>query len=155
MKHMTTRAALAALVLAVAPAAVGQDWEDEWEEEATANQPSTIQLKVCNRSSHDALVAVSYIPVGEKRFYNRGWFRVDAGDCNNIVETINSNFYFYADADGSDLYWGGSHTLCVEYPGPYNFYSTNANTCGSGQETRGFQPASMDEYGTFTWNLDP
>lgn len=156
MANRTKWAALAAVALAIAPLAYGQDWEDDWgDAPATANAPSTIQLKVCNRSGNAALVAVSYVPVGESRFYNRGWFRVEAGDCNNIVETNNSNFYFYADVDGTDRFWGGSHTLCVEYPGPYNFYSTSAEYCESHQETRGFQPASMDEPGTFTWNLDP
>ena len=159
MANKFAGAALAAMALAVAPAASAQDWDDDWgpsgSRGASANRPGSIQLRVCNRSGQNAMVAVSYIPVGEDRFYNRGWFRIGAGDCNDLVETGNSNFYFYADVEGTNRYWGGNHQLCVEYPGPYNFYSTSSQYCESHQETRGFQPASMDEPGTFTWNLDP
>jgi len=151
MKQQSKVAALAFLALAVVPVAWGQDWDDEG---TGSSAPSTIQLRVCNRSGSNAMVAVSYIPVGEERFYNRGWFRVNAGECHDIVETGNSNFYFYADVEGDDSHWGGSHKLCVEYPGPYNFYSTSSQYCGSNQEVRGFQPASMEEPGTFTWYLD-
>lgn len=117
---------------------------------------ATIDLRVCNRSGRDATVAVSYVQVGEKAFMNRGWYDVADGACRDLVTTDNANFYFYADAtDGSGRYWKGDHTLCVEYPGPYTFYSTGAAECASGQDTRDFTAFHADEPGSWTWTLNP
>lgn len=116
----------------------------------------TVDLKVCNRSGRPATVAVSYVQVGESRFMNRGWYDVADGACRDLVTTDNENFYFYADAtDGSGRNWQGSHGLCVEYPGPYTFYSTGSSSCGSGQELRNFSAFRADEPGNWTWTLNP
>lgn len=116
----------------------------------------TVDLRVCNNSGRGATVAVSYVQPGENQFINRGWFDVASGACSNLVTTDNANFYFYADAtDGSGRRWEGSHTLCVEYPGPYTFYSTGETECGSWQEVRSFVPASAPQPGVYTWTLDP
>ena len=117
---------------------------------------STVDLRVCNNSGRDATVAVSYVQPGESRFMNRGWYDVANGACRELVSTDNQNFYFYADAtDGSGRSWRGGHDLCVEYPGPYTFYSGDSTECESWQELRGFVPFSTDEPGTWTWTLDP
>lgn len=114
-----------------------------------------LTIRVCNRSADDALVALSYVPPGENRFLNEGWFRVEPGECKNLAKTDNANFYAYADVDGTDRYWGGSHDLCVEYPGPYEFYSTGSDYCEADQDVKGFVPMTAKEPGTYTWNLDP
>ncbi|RZJ42917.1 MAG: DUF1036 domain-containing protein [Brevundimonas sp.] len=117
---------------------------------------ATIDLKVCNRSGRSATVAVSYVQPGETGFINRGWYDVADGACRDLVTTDNANFYFYADAtDGSGRNWKGGHTLCVQYPGPYTFYSTGGSECASGQETRDFAAFHADEPGSWTWTLDP
>ncbi|GAA0625990.1 hypothetical protein GCM10009422_23400 [Brevundimonas kwangchunensis] len=119
-----------------------------------SNRP-IVDLRVCNYSGRDATVAVSYVEVGGNRFMNRGWYDVANGDCENIVSTDNANFYFYADAtDDSGRNWQGSHNLCVEYPGPYTFYSAGTE-CQSYQELRGFVPFTAQEGGIWTWTLDP
>lgn len=117
---------------------------------------TTVDLRACNRSGRDASVAVSYVEVGTSRFVNRGWYDVAPGGCVDLPSTDNANFYFYADAaDGSGRRWQGDHTLCVEYPGPYTFYSTGDTECAAGQELRSFVAAHADEPGPWTWNLDP
>ncbi|RYG07693.1 MAG: DUF1036 domain-containing protein [Caulobacteraceae bacterium] len=117
---------------------------------------STVDLRVCNYSGRSATVAVSYVEVGGSRFMNRGWYDVADGACTELVSTDNSNFYFYADATGgSGRNWQGSHTLCVEYPGPYSFYSTGASECEYGQELRSFTAFTAAEVGPWTWTLDP
>ena len=117
---------------------------------------STVDLKVCNRSGRGATVAVSYVEVGMTRFINRGWYAVGDGACIDLVSTDNANFYMYADAtDGSGRRWSGSHTLCVEYPGPYTFDSTGSTACDEGQEVRDFVPMTAEDVGPYTWTLTP
>jgi len=143
-------AAVAACVAATAPTPA--------EAQKATSSPATVDLRVCNYSGRNATVAVSYVPVGEYRFLNRGWFGVSNGSCIDLMSTDNRNFYLYADAmDGSGRRWQGSHSLCVEYPGPYTFYSdpSNSDTCGSWQELRDFVPFSADEAGSWTWTLSP
>lgn len=116
----------------------------------------TVDLKVCNRSGRKASVAVSYIPVGETTFMNKGWFTVEVGACRILAVTDNANFYFYADAlDGSNRSWQGNHDLCVAYPGPYSFYSDDEEECGSDQSLRAFVAVHTDQPGVYTWNMDP
>jgi uncharacterized membrane protein len=117
---------------------------------------ATVDIRVCNRSGRDASVAVSYVEVGTGRFNNRGWFPVNNGACTTLVSTDNSNFYLYGDAlDGSGRSWSGDHALCVQYPGPYAFWSDGSDSCPSGYETREFVPMHADATGDYTWNLDP
>ncbi len=123
---------------------------------AAAPTSATVNLRVCNNSGRSATVAVSYVEVGSSQFVNRGWYDVANGACTELVNTDNANFYFYADAtDGSGRRWQGNHNLCVEYPGPYTFYSTGDTECASWQELRGFVPFHADEPGPWTWTLDP
>lgn len=116
----------------------------------------TVDLRVCNYSGRGATVAVSYVQPGENRFMNRGWYDVANGACRDLVTTDNANFYLYADAtDGSGRRWQGGHTLCVEYPGPYSFYSDDSATCRSHQEVRNFGAFRAEEPGVWTWTLNP
>ena len=147
-------AVLGAVLVSTASAQHGGGWGEDDDSTASAG-PAVIDLRVCNRSGKDALVAVSYVPVDETRFYNRGWFGVNDGECKKLVQTGNANFYFYADVVGSNRSWAGNHTLCVEYPGPYDFYSGDSDYCGEHQEVRKFVAASTQEPGTYTWTLDP
>jgi uncharacterized membrane protein len=126
------------------------------QEKPGAGGRPVVSLRVCNESGRNATVAISYVPVGETRFMNRGWYDVAKGECRPIVTTDNANFYFYADAtDGSGRNWQGDHTLCVEYPGPYTFYSSGESDCGSHQEVKSFTPFRATEGGDWTWTLEP
>lgn len=145
----------AAMVVSAPTMATAQSKPGQVSKPGEGGRP-TIDLKVCNRSGRDATVAVSYVQPGESGFINRGWYDVANGACRDLVTTDNANFYFYADAtDGSGRYWKGSHTLCVQYPGPYTFYSTSGSDCAAGQETRDFSAFHAEEPGSWTWNLDP
>jgi uncharacterized membrane protein len=116
---------------------------------------ATVDIRVCNESGRNASAAISYVEVGTGRFINRGWYLVDNGACTEIVSTDNSNFYMYADAtDGSGLSWSGNHSLCVQYPGPYTFWS-GGTTCAEGQETRNFVVMHAENTGPYTWTLEP
>lgn len=119
-------------------------------------QPATVDIRVCNESGRNATVAISYVEVGSGRFINRGWYDVANGACTGLVSTDNANFYMYGDAaDGSGRSWSGNHALCVQYPGPYTFWSDGSDTCPSGYVIRNFVVMHADDVGTYTWTLDP
>jgi len=117
---------------------------------------ATVDVQVCNESGRNASVAISYVEVGSGRFINRGWYEVSNGACMAIVSTDNANFYMYGDAtDGSGRTWSGNHTLCVQYPGPYTFWSDGSDTCPGGYETRDFVTMHATDIGPYTWTLEP
>lgn len=158
LRHHTGLAFAMALLFAIPAASpLAQDSRKSLKGAAAqaARSAATVTIRVCNRTSDTALVALSYIKVGESRFVNAGWWRIAPGACDDLVDTDNAHFYAYADVDGEDRYWGGSHNLCVEYPGPYEFYSGSGDYCDSDQEVRGFVTMTATETGTYTWNLDP
>ncbi|HEY0598932.1 DUF1036 domain-containing protein [Brevundimonas sp.] len=118
--------------------------------------PATVDIQVCNQSGRNGTVAVSYVEVGTGQFINRGWYEVADGTCESIVSTDNANFYMYGDTlDGSGRSWSGNHALCVQYPGPYTFWSDGSDTCPAGYEVRDFVAMHADEAGTYTWTLEP
>lgn len=148
MKIILAAAVAASLSLAAPAPASAQ--------KADSSYTPTVDIKVCNKSGRNATVAVSYVEVGTARFINRGWFDVYDGACIDLVSTDNANFYMYGDAtDGSGRSWSGNHALCVQYPGPYTFWSDGSDTCPGGYETRNFVPMHADEVGDYTWTLDP
>lgn len=139
-------AALAALAPAVAAAQVKQN----------KTGSATVDIQVCNESGRNGTVAISYVEVGTNQFINRGWYEVADGTCESIVSTDNANFYMYGDTlDGSGRSWSGNHALCVQYPGPYTFWSDGSDTCPAGYEIRNFVVMHADETGTYTWTLHP
>jgi uncharacterized membrane protein len=117
---------------------------------------ATVDIQVCNHSGRNGTVAISYVEVGTGQFMNRGWFEVANGSCSFIVSTDNANFYMYGDTlDGSGRSWSGNHALCVQYPGPYTFWSDGSDSCPAGYEIRNFVVMHADDVGTYTWTLDP
>jgi len=124
---------------------------------ARAQATSLLTLEVCNESGRDTTVAASFIEPGDTRWVTRGWFAVSNGGCIIVGSTNNANFYMYAETlNDGDLNWGGDHTLCVQYPGPFTRYEVNeGRTCESYEELVGFQPLRADQPGKYTWTLDP
>lgn len=122
------------------------------------NKPTTatVDIRVCNESGRNATVAISYVEVGTGQFINRGWYEVANGSCTSLVSTDNANFYMYGDTlDGSGRSWSGNHPLCVQYPGPYTFWSDGGDTCPVGYEIKNFVPMTAAEVGAYTWTLQP
>jgi uncharacterized membrane protein len=114
-----------------------------------------IAIRVCNNTNDNARVAISFQPLGASAFYNEGWFGVPSRSCQDLRTTSNAYFYGYAEVenDGS-RYWSGNFPLCVQYPGPYAFW-TRGSQCDPGQEVRQFQTMHAETFGVFIWNLDP
>jgi len=157
MKHLLVVAALAVSVAVVTPGVAAAQGKPGMRA-ASPPRPSsaTVDVEVCNRSGRNSTVAISYVEVGSGRFINRGWYEVADGACTSLVSTDNANFYMYGDTlDGSGRTWSGNHALCVQYPGPYTFWSDGSETCPAGYETRNFVVMHAEETGTYTWTLDP
>lgn len=115
-----------------------------------------IIFRVCNNTNDPARVAVSYEPVGNTQFYNEGWYGVPARSCQDLVRTDNAYIYGYAEVENDGArYWSGDHSLCVQYPGPYAFWTTGSEYCESGQEVRKFVVMHAEDWGVYTWTLDP
>jgi len=121
-----------------------------------AEARSRVTLRVCNHTDDPVLVATSYIPIGGSDWRNKGWTRVSAGSCQNVFETENRTFYARAEVKGdSDQYWGSDIKQCVEYPGPYDFYTgSNDTTCPEG-EPADFTTFHSDGRSVYVWNLNP
>ena len=114
-----------------------------------------ITLRVCNKTNDNTRVAVSYQPLGQSQFYNEGWYGVPSRSCQDIVTTGNSYIYGYAEVENDGTrYWAGDMPLCVQYPGPYAFWSAGT-TCATNQEVRNFVTLRSENWGVFTWTLDP
>lgn len=120
------------------------------------DDPSVVTLQVCNNTENNARVALTYQPVGANAFYNQGWYGVPAHTCQNLVDTDNGYFYGYAEVENDgDRYWSGDNGQCVAFPGPFAFWSNNARHCDDGQEVRNFVAMHTNNFGVFTWNLNP
>jgi uncharacterized membrane protein len=117
---------------------------------------SEIVIRVCNNTNDNARVALSYQPAGNRQFSNEGWYSVPSRSCQDLARTDNAYIYGYAEVENdSSRYWPGDHPLCVQYPGPYAFWSTGEDTCAAGQELRNFVAMRAEEFGVYVWTLDP
>jgi len=116
-----------------------------------------VTLRACNHTGDTILVASSYIPIGKSDWLNTGWTRVSSGDCKDIFTTGNPIFYARAEVkDNSDQYWGSDIKQCVEYPGPYNFYTASEDTtCPGKSEPADFSTFHSDGRPVYIWNLNP
>ena len=92
-----------------------------------AGQP-IYTLKVCNRSSHNVVVATNYIAVGDQhpegaRWTYHGWTHIPKGDCSDVLATQYNKYWARAEVEGDLLtYWGEDGNQCVEYSDSYTFY---------------------------------
>jgi uncharacterized membrane protein len=122
----------------------------------SAQAASNVTLRACNHTDSTVMVASSYIPVGGSDWRNKGWTPVSPGSCQDIFTTKNRTFYARAEVKGdSDSYWGKDIKQCVEYPGPYDFYTGSEDTTCPEGEPADFTTFKSDGSPTFVWNLNP
>ena len=117
---------------------------------------STITFRACNHTKTTVLVASSFIPVRASDWRNKGWTGVNAGACADIFVTENRTFYARAEVKGhSDQSWGSDIAQCVEYPGPYDFFTKSSDTsCPEGEPAQ-FTTFHSDGRSVYVWNLNP
>ena len=116
----------------------------------------TVTMRACNHTGDAVMVASSFIPVGGSDWRNKGWTSVAAGQCLDIFKTTNYTFYARAEVKGdSASYWGSDIKQCVEYPGPYDFFTgSNDTSCPEG-EPADFSTFKSDGSPVYVWNLNP
>ena len=79
-----------------------------------------------------------------------------SGACSNVFTTGNATFYARAEVKGdSDQYWGSDIKQCVEYPGPYDFYTRSEDTTCPEGEPQEFTTFHSDGRPVYVWNLNP
>lgn len=146
-------------VVSIAAAALLLSWVPAAPAAAQKGPDDTAQvitIRVCNNTNDAARVALSYQPVGRNQFYNEGWYGVPARGCLDLAQTENAYIYGYAEVENKgDIFWGGDHPLCVQYPGPYAFWTTGSQYCAEGQDSRSFVVMHAENWGVYTWSLDP
>jgi uncharacterized membrane protein len=122
---------------------------------SSATAANELTIRVCNESGRNAFTAVLDRSAGE--WHSEGWFRVNNGACEDIAVSDNLRFYVFAEeVDNIDYYWAGAHEHCIWRPGPYDdVIDPNVSVCRDGQESVMFVEWLADNYGTFTWTLDP
>jgi serine/threonine protein kinase/uncharacterized membrane protein len=121
------------------------------------NEAQFFMLKVCNKSSRKASVAV----MGQTALENndkhvQGWWSVPPGQCNYIRRYVKGVIYLFAQEDGNPSFaWkGNASQLCVASPGPFDRVNRDGYTCQTAEKTVPFSSFSVSE-GTFTWDLNP
>jgi len=116
----------------------------------------TVTLRACNHTDKTVMIASSFIPVGGSDWRNKGWMPVHAGKCEDIFHTNNYTFYARAEVKGdSESSWGSDIKQCVEYPGPYDFFTGSDDTSCPEGEPADFTTFKSDGRPVYVWNLNP
>jgi len=123
---------------------------------ASTAEAGVTTIRVCNNTTQPALVASSYIPVGESLWRNEGWTPVGPSSCKEVFTTENRTVYLRGEVRGdSSQFWGTDIDQCVDYPGPYDFFTRSDDTvCPQGMPAK-FTTIDTQGNSVFTWNLDP
>jgi uncharacterized membrane protein len=150
-KRIGAAAALALAALTVTTIAALAD-----SRQTGSHSSHSVTLRACNHTDSIVLVASSFIPIGGSDWRNKGWTAVSAGQCLDIFKTMNYTFYARAEVKGdSDSSWGTDIDQCVEYPGPYDFYTKSEDTtCPEGEPAK-FTTFKSDGSPVYVWNLNP
>lgn len=114
------------------------------------------EFVVCNKSRSRVSVAITYLAdVGSEDFYVRGWYNVNAGDCDRIGSFPKGYFYYYAKQYRGEGHWPGKDLqFCVEFPGPFKRLNREGYRCGKSEQLRTFHAKVIDSP-KFTWTLNP
>ena len=113
-------------------------------------------LEVCNETEYTAHVAVAFSVAGTSNIISKGWYTVEAGDCQIMVGYLlelglNRNYYLYATSRGG--HWGGTKRLCYDPSNAFSIEHADGNCSGAGFDSVRFKHIFMPSSGDFTWTL--
>jgi uncharacterized membrane protein len=119
-------------------------------------------LTLCNRTAH--LIWAATAQLRNDRFHSRGWMRVPADECTQVInESLSDRFYFYyAEAvtdkgrllreAGRAKIWSGERVLCTK---PTRFAIDGEENClARGYDTHGFKKIDTGAARRWTINLE-
>ncbi|MCH1541741.1 MAG: DUF1036 domain-containing protein [Alphaproteobacteria bacterium] len=119
-------------------------------------------LTLCNRTAH--LIWAATAQLRNDRFNTRGWMRVPADECTQVInESLSDRFYFYyAEAVSDDgrllreagraKIWSGERVLCTK---PTRFAIDGEENClARGYDTHGFKKIDTGAARRWTINLE-
>ncbi|MDX2254822.1 MAG: DUF1036 domain-containing protein [Pseudanabaenaceae cyanobacterium bins.39] len=119
-------------------------------------EPAQAELKVCNRSSRTAYIAVAY-GVGDDRWRSEGWYEINPNKCEVVIDqplAAGDYYYLYGGDRGDSWVWEGNtdQNFCVHPTDAFN-YVAKGDGCGrNGSELRPFFEVKVDS-SSYTMNL--
>jgi uncharacterized membrane protein len=130
--------------------------------ETVQNEAGERGLTLCNRTAHLVWAATGQLK--NDRFQSRGWRRVPADECTQVInESLSDRYYFYyAEAVGDDgrlvreagraKIWGGARELCTK---PTRFAIDGEENClARGYDRHGFTRIDTGAARRWTINLE-
>jgi uncharacterized membrane protein len=121
------------------------------------NEAQFFMLKVCNKSSRRASVAVmGRTAVDAEDWHVEGWWNVAPNQCSNLKKYVKGKIYLFAQEDGnpSVMWRGNALQACVASPGPFDRVNREGSKCGSNERLVSFSSFSAADE-SFLWNLSP
>lgn len=115
---------------------------------ALSNEKAAAWLRVCNRSSETAYVAVAYLDTNDNRdaefdngWVSEGWWAIVPDACAQVYphELWRRNRYYYVYAKGKNGgEWSGRNSFCVTNGAAFTNRGANADCDGRNQEWKRF-----------------
>jgi len=115
---------------------------------------ASASLKVCNVTPHRVNIALAHDTAGS--WEARGWWPVDAGDCQVVIQTPlqRPQYYLLAVSAGSSRSWGNQREFCIVPGQRFAIAGADAQPCaGAGQQARQFFAVDVGEDESFTQTL--
>ena len=123
--------ALAALIVAVSPAAAG--------------------LSVCNKGAHEVKVALGLF--NGTRWASEGWWQVGAKKCAQLTAgRLDARYYYVYATDGASGTWDGGKNFCVGTGETFAIVGRGA-CAARGYDRRGFFEVDTGEQLNWTQSL--
>ena len=100
-------------------------------------------LKFCNKTENKIWVAVAYHSKDKSDWVSRGWWTVEAGQCQTaIAESLQGRYYYYYAEDDTGS-WSGDFVFCTT---DKKFEIEGAENCKTrGYDAEGFREVDVGE----------
>lgn len=113
------------------------------------------ELKVCNKSSKTAYIAVGY-GLGNDKWFSEGWYEIKPKGCEVVIEgkLEPGSYYLYGSDRGDSWAWEGNtnQNFCVHPTNKFSLTKTGDDCGANGTEMRQFFEINVDS-SSFTQNL--
>jgi uncharacterized membrane protein len=114
-------------------------------------QPAFAALNVCNKTAHDARVAVGRFD--GTQWMSEGWWTIGSGKCASVVpERLKARYYYLYAVDGGSGVWDGSRNFCVGTADKWQAPG-RTNCAGRGLDRKGFFAIDTGEKPDYTQTL--